>query len=166
MPWCIFSRQTDFFKEIQRYLTTMHGNQVIELSFINNYSWKKLLANLTREVVELQEKEYMCENCRNKYLQWNNGSVTKIWLFKVMSKKMGWQVTKSPPLDPPLHFWFHIPYKVLRIFIDIKKYEANHFLYIWANWFVNSMKTLLCFISLLIIVMKHFVESIAQAHKI
>ena len=25
-------------KEVQRYLTTMHGNQQIELSFIDNYS--------------------------------------------------------------------------------------------------------------------------------
>ena len=35
-------RHTDFFKDIQRYLTTMHGNQVtvIELSFIDNFSWK------------------------------------------------------------------------------------------------------------------------------
>ena len=61
MPWCIFSRQTDFFKEIQRYLTTMHGNQVIELSFIDNYSWKKLSLNLTGEVAELQQEEYMCQ---------------------------------------------------------------------------------------------------------
>ena len=33
----------------------------------------------------------------------NNGSITKIWLCKVMSEKKGWQVTKSTPLNPPLH---------------------------------------------------------------
>ena len=39
----------------------------------------------------------------------HNDSITKIWLCKVMSEKMGWQVTKSPPLNPPLDitnvFW-------------------------------------------------------------
>ena len=48
----------------------MHGNQaaVIELSFIGNYSRKKLSLNLTGEVVGFQQEEYMCENCRdNKY---------------------------------------------------------------------------------------------------
>ena len=118
MPCRISLRHTDFFKEIQRYLTTMHGNQVpvIELSFIDNYSWKELPLNLTREVVELQQEEYMHENCwDNKYFLinldtevWKNGSVAKIWL-KVMSKKRGWQVTKSQPLNPPLlwlwKFW-------------------------------------------------------------
>ena len=45
----------------------MHGNQVpvIELSFINNYSWKKLSLNLAREVEGLQQEEYMYENCRD-----------------------------------------------------------------------------------------------------
>ena len=32
----------------------------------------------------------------------NNDSITKIWLYKVMSEKRGWQVTKSPPLNPHL----------------------------------------------------------------
>ena len=76
----------------------------MELSFIDNYSWKKLLLNLTKEVVGLQQEEYMRENCRdNKYSLMNldievrkNGSVTKIWLCKVMSENRGWQVTKSP----------------------------------------------------------------------
>ena len=42
MPLRISLRHTDFFKDIQRYLTTMHRNQVtvIELSFIDNFSWK------------------------------------------------------------------------------------------------------------------------------
>ena len=52
----------------------------------------------------------MYENCRNNkyfliYLDTevrNNDSITKIWLCKVMSEKRGWQVTKSPPLNPPL----------------------------------------------------------------
>ena len=39
----------------------MHGNQVIELSFIDNYSGKKLSLNLTGEVAELQQEEYMCQ---------------------------------------------------------------------------------------------------------
>ena len=112
MPLCISLRNTDFFKEIQRYLTTMHGNQVpvIELSFIDNFSWKKLSLNLTREIAGLEQEEYMYENCRdNKYFLINldtevrnNDSITKIWLCKVMSEKRGWQVTKSPPLNPPL----------------------------------------------------------------
>ena len=116
MPWRIFLRQTDFFKEIQRYLTTMHGNQVpvIELSFIDNFSWKKLSLNLIREVAGLEQEEYMYENCRdNKYFLINldtevrnNDSITKIWLCKVMSEKRGWQVTKSPPLNPPLDATF------------------------------------------------------------
>ena len=42
-------------KEIQRYLTKKHRNQQIELSFIDNYSWKKLLLNLTRKAAELQQ---------------------------------------------------------------------------------------------------------------
>ena len=113
MPLRISLRNTDFFKEIQRYLTTMHGNQVpvIELSFIDNFSWKKLSLNLTREVAGLEQEEYMFEKCRdNKYFLINlatevrnNDSVTKIWLCKVMSEKRGWQVTTSPPLNPPLH---------------------------------------------------------------
>ena len=62
MPYRISLRHTDFFKEIQRYLTTMHGNQVpvIELSFIDNFSRK----NLIREVAGLEQEEYMYENCR------------------------------------------------------------------------------------------------------
>ena len=50
-------RHTDFFKEIQRYLTTMHGNQVpvIELLFVDNFSWKKLSLNLTRQVAGLEQ---------------------------------------------------------------------------------------------------------------
>ena len=90
----------------------MHGNQVpvIELSFIDNFSWKKLSLNLIREVAGLEQEEYMYENCRdNKYFLINldtevrnNDSITKIWLCKVMSEKRGWQVTKSPPLNPPL----------------------------------------------------------------
>ena len=109
MPLRISLRNTDFFKEIQRYLTTMHGNQVpvIELSFIDNFSWKKLSLNLTREIAGLEQEEYMYENCRdNKYFlinlgteARNNDSITKIWLCKVMSKNRGWQVTKSPPLN-------------------------------------------------------------------
>ena len=112
MPCRISLRQTDFFKEMQRYLTTMHGNQVlvIELSFIDNFSWKKLLLNLIREVAGLLQEENMYENCwDNKYFLINldtevrnNDSITKIWLCKVMSQKRGWQVTKSPPLNPPL----------------------------------------------------------------
>ena len=112
MPLRISLRNTDFFKEIQRYLTTMHGNQVpvIELSFIDNFSWKKLSLNLIREVAGLEQEEYMYENCRdNKYFLIyldtyvrNNVSITKIWLCKVMSEKRGWQVTRSPPLNPPL----------------------------------------------------------------
>ena len=62
----IFSRQTDFFKEIRRYLTTMHGNQLIKLSFIDNYSWKKLSLNWVEEVARLQHEEYMPENCGGK----------------------------------------------------------------------------------------------------
>ena len=71
MPLRIFSRETDFFKEIQRYLTTKHANQLIELSFIDNYSWKKLSLNLIEEVEGLLE-EYMRENGRgNKYFLMN-----------------------------------------------------------------------------------------------
>ena len=51
----------------------------------------------------------MRENCRGKKYFLTNldtrrkkGSVTKIWLCKVMSEKRGWQVTKSPPLNLPL----------------------------------------------------------------
>ena len=51
----------------------------------------------------------MRENCRGKKYFLTNldtrrkkGSVTKIWLCKVMSEKRGLQVTKSPPLNPPL----------------------------------------------------------------
>ena len=52
----------------------------------------------------------MFEKCRdNKYFLINldtevrnNDSITKIWLCKVMSEKRGWQVTKSPPLNPSL----------------------------------------------------------------
>ena len=90
----------------------MYGNQVpvIELSFIDNFSWKKLLLSLTREIAGLEQEEYMYENCRdNKYFLINldnevrnNDSITKIWLCKVMSEKRGWQVTKSPTLNPPL----------------------------------------------------------------
>ena len=63
----MFLRQTVFFKEIQYYLTTRHGNQVpvIELSFIDNYSSKELSLNLTREVEGLQQEEYMYGNCRD-----------------------------------------------------------------------------------------------------
>ena len=35
----------------------------------------------------------------------NNDSITKIWLYKVMSKNRGWKVTKSPPLNLPLVSW-------------------------------------------------------------
>ena len=70
MPYHISLRQTDFFKEIQRYLTTMHGNQLIELSFIDNYSWKKLSLNLMEEVARLQQEEYMRENCRVVNISW------------------------------------------------------------------------------------------------
>ena len=90
----------------------MHGNQVpvTELSFIDNYSRKKLSLNLIREAAGLQQEGYMYENCwDNKYFLINldtkvrnNGSVTKIWLCKVMSEKRGWHVTKSPLLNPPL----------------------------------------------------------------
>ena len=60
------------------------------------------------------QEEYMYENCRdNKYFLicldtevGNNDSITKIWLFKVMSEKRGWQVTNSPPLNPPLRKYF------------------------------------------------------------
>ena len=52
----------------------------------------------------------MYENCRDNkhfliYLDTevrNNNSITKIWLCKVMSEKRGSQVTKSPPINPPL----------------------------------------------------------------
>ena len=94
----------------------MHGNQLIKLAFIDNYSWKKLSLNWIEEVARLQQEEYMRENCRGKkYFLTNldilrkNGSVTKIWLCKVMSEKRGWQVTKSPPLYPPSvcgHYFF------------------------------------------------------------
>ena len=67
----------------------MYGNQVpvIELSFIDNFSWKKLLLSLTREIAGLEQEEYMYENCRdNKYFLINldnevrnNGSITKIF---------------------------------------------------------------------------------------
>ena len=72
MPSRIFLHHADFFKEIQRYLTTMHGNQVpvIELSFIDNFSWKKLSLNLTREVAGLHQEEYMYENCRKINIFW------------------------------------------------------------------------------------------------
>ena len=50
----------------------MHGNQLIEFSFIDNYSWKKLSLNFIEEVAGLQQDEYMRENCRgNKYLLMN-----------------------------------------------------------------------------------------------
>ena len=66
MPWRISLCNTDFFKEIQHYLTTMHINQVpvIELSFIDNFSGKKLSQNLTREIAGLEQEEYMYENCQ------------------------------------------------------------------------------------------------------
>ena len=77
----------------------MHANQVpvIELSFIDNYFRKKLSLNLIREAAGLQQEGYMYENCwDNKYFLINldtkvrnNGSVTKIWLCKVMSEKRG-----------------------------------------------------------------------------
>ena len=77
----------------------MHGNQgpVIELSFIDNFSCKKLSLNLTREVAGLEQEEYMSEKCQdNKYFLINldtevrnNDSITKIWLCKVMSEKRG-----------------------------------------------------------------------------
>ena len=79
------------------------------------YSWKKLSLNLIKEVGGLlQQEEYLRENCRgNKYFLMNldtevrkNGLVTKIWLCKVVSEKRGWQVTKSPPLNPPLDATF------------------------------------------------------------
>ena len=88
----------------------MHGNQLIEISFIDNYSWEKLPLNLIEEVAGLQQEEYTSENCRgNKYFLMNldtevrkNRSVTKIWLCKVMFEKRGWQVINSPPLNPSL----------------------------------------------------------------
>ena len=99
MPLRISLRNTDFFKEIQRYLMIMHGNQVpvIELSFMDNFSWKKLSLNLTKEIAELEQEEYMYENFRdNKYFLINldtdvrnNDSINKIWLCKVMSEKRG-----------------------------------------------------------------------------
>ena len=60
----------------------------------------------------------MYENCRdNKYFLINldtevrnNDSITKIWLCKVMSEKRVWQVTKLPPLNPPLEL---TPWKCL-----------------------------------------------------
>ena len=65
---------------------------------------------MIKEVAGLQQEESMRENCQdNKYLMnldtevMKNGSVTKIWLCKVMSEKRGRQVTKLPPLDPPLN---------------------------------------------------------------
>ena len=101
----------------------MYGNQVpvIELSFIDNFSWKKLSLNLTREIAVLEQEEYMYENCRdNKYLQINldtevrnNDSITKIWLCKIMSEKRGWQVTKSPPLNPPLMYVFTLTIRLV-----------------------------------------------------
>ena len=69
---------------------TMRGNQVIELSFIDDYSWKKLLLNLTREVAELQQEEYMYENCLdNKYLQRNNTGLPKFGSLRLCPKKWG-----------------------------------------------------------------------------
>ena len=125
MPQRIFSCQTDFFKEIHRYLTTIHGNKLIELSFIDNYSWKKLSLNLIKEVAGLQQEECMRENCRgNKYFLMNldtevrkNGLVTKIWFCKVMSEKRGWQVTKSPPLNPLLDATFLTKNKFLSFLV-------------------------------------------------
>ena len=68
MPQRIFSCQTYVFKEIQRYLTTMYGNQLVELALFDNYSWKILSLNFIGEVVGLQQKEFMHENCQgNKY---------------------------------------------------------------------------------------------------
>ena len=49
---------------------TMHENlvSIIELSFIDNYFWKQLSLNLTREVGGFQQEEYMYETSRdNKY---------------------------------------------------------------------------------------------------
>ena len=99
----------------------MHGNQLIELSFIDNYSWKKLSLNLIEEVARLQQEEYMRENCRGKKyflknldIRRKNGSFTKIWFCKAMSEKRGWQVTKSPPLNPPLkHLWWLVFYYLI-----------------------------------------------------
>ena len=56
-----------------------------------------MFLNLIEEVAGLQQEEYMRENCRrNKYFPMNldtkvrkNGSVTKIWLCKVMSERRG-----------------------------------------------------------------------------
>ena len=62
-----------------------------------------------KKVARLQQEDYMRENCRRKNIsdqfryRRKNGSVTKICLCKVMPKKRRWQVTKSPPLYPPLH---------------------------------------------------------------
>ena len=85
----------------------MHGNQLIEPSFIDNYFLKRIVPKLIEEVARLQQEEYMRENCRGKnYFLMNldiwkkKGSVTKIWFCKAMSKKREWQVTKSPPLNP------------------------------------------------------------------
>ena len=94
MPCRISLRHTDFFKEIQHYLTTMHGNQVpvIELSFIDNYCSKELSLNLTREVAGLQQEEYMYENCRDNKCFLINLDIhpklgTTVWLPKFGSVK-------------------------------------------------------------------------------
>ena len=46
---------------------TMHENlvSIIELSFIDNYFWKQLSLNLTREVAGFQQEEYMYETSRD-----------------------------------------------------------------------------------------------------
>ena len=101
----------------------MHGNQLVELSFIDNYSWKKLSLDLIEEVARLQQEEYMLENWRGKkYFLMNldirrkNGSVTKIWFCKAMSKKRGWKVTKSPSLNPHLLWAYLFSLKLHKIF--------------------------------------------------
>ena len=44
----------------------MHGNQLIEPSFIDNYFLKRIVPKLIEEVARLQQEEYMRENCRGK----------------------------------------------------------------------------------------------------
>ena len=43
----------------------MHGNQipVIELSFIDNFSWKKIVAKFDKGSSGIEQEEYMFEKC-------------------------------------------------------------------------------------------------------
>ena len=114
---------------------------------------------MTRKVAGLQQEGYMYENCRdNKYFLIdldievrNNGSVTKIWLCKVMSEKRGWQVTKSPRLNPPLPFkwiqlieWSNYLNMNCRPHLSNKLKECNKFLWmcLWNHYFISVKESI------------------------